>query len=97
MQLEPTKLDEVIQAAFDRAMSAGKDSRRWQVAIAKAKGELESNPYIHFTGASLLILSASGEIYEANGVCQCKAFANCQPCYHRAAYKIVKRYHERGH
>ncbi|MGH9944475.1 MAG: hypothetical protein ACRD9R_19170 [Pyrinomonadaceae bacterium] len=53
--------------------------------------------YIHYTGQSLLMLSESGEIYEANGVCQCRAFAGGQPCFHRAAYKLVKRYHETAH
>jgi hypothetical protein len=90
--INETKLEAVAQAAFNRT-----NNLRWQTAIAKAKREIESNPYIHYTGHSLLMLSESGEIYEANGVCQCRAFANGQPCYHRAAYKLVKRYMERSH
>lgn len=94
MQLEQNRLDEVIQAAFDAATEAGgKDAHRWQMAIAKAKGELETNPYIHFTGDALLILSPSGELYETNGACSCKAYASGFPCWHRAAARIVANYH----
>lgn len=98
MQLEQTKLDEVIQTAFEAAgEQGGRDAKRWQTAIVKAKQQLESNPFLHFTGDALLILSPTSlNIYRANGVCQCRAFLNGQPCVHRAAYKIVKRYHERG-
>ena len=97
MQLEQTKLDEVVQQAFDDAEAkGGKAARRWTTAIAKAKGQLEANPFLHYEGDSLLILSDSLNIYRANGVCQCTAYAKHQPCWHRAAYKIVKRYMERG-
>jgi hypothetical protein len=99
MNLNSIKLDEVIQAAFDKAMSAGKNSLRWQTAIAKAKQQLESNPFLHFDGDALLILSDSNEIYRANGSCQCRAYANGQPCWHRAAARIVSNYHRQqaGH
>ena len=90
--ISETKLEAVAQMAFNKT-----NNLRWQTAIAKAKREIESNPYIHYTGHSLLMLSESGEIYEANGVCQCRAYLNGQPCYHRAAYKLVKRYMERSH
>jgi len=70
MSIDQTRMEQVIQEAFDK----GSGSRRWQTAIAKAKRELEENPYMHFDGAGLLVLSESGEIYTANGTCQCKAF-----------------------
>ena len=92
LDINQDRMNEVAQQAFDKT-----NSLRWQTAIAKAKRQLEDNPYIHYTGHSLLMLSESGEIYEANGVCQCRAFASGQPCYHRAAYKLVKRYMERSH
>jgi hypothetical protein len=96
MQLEQNRLDEVIQAAFDAATEAGgKDVRRWQTAIAKAKQQLGANPFLHFDGDALLILSDSNEIYRANGTCTCKAYANGFPCWHRAAARIVVRYNER--
>ena len=100
MDLNTTKLETVIQAAFDAATArGGKLAQRWQTAIAKAKQQLESNPFLHFDGEALLILSDSNEIYRANGSCQCRAFMNHQPCWHRAIYKIVANYHRQqaGH
>lgn len=89
MNLNETRLAAVVQTALATVTS----NRRWQNAIRKGAEILTSgNPYIHFTGRSLLMLSESGEIYEANGVCQCKAYP--MPCKHRAAYKLVKRYLE---
>ncbi len=83
------RMNEVIAAAFNQT-----DSLRWQVAITKAGAEIEENPYMHIDGDALLILSDSNEIYRANGTCQCKAFRNNQPCWHRAAARLVKRYNE---
>ncbi|HVF51802.1 MAG TPA: hypothetical protein VNA19_17090 [Pyrinomonadaceae bacterium] len=84
-----------LAVVVDAALLAVQDSKRWTNAILRAEELLTNgNPYIHFTGASLLILSESGEIYEANGVCQCKAYKGGSPCKHRAAYKLVKRYME---
>ena len=92
MNIDQDRMQDVIQEAFDKA--AG--NRRWQMAIVKAKQQLESNPYLHFDGDSLLILSPSGEIYTANGSCQCQAFRHGQPCWHRAAARLVCRYFERA-
>ena len=86
-------MQQVIQEAFDKVSG----SRRWQTAIAKAMQQIEANPYMHYDGHALLILSPSGEIYSANGTCQCKAFSHGQPCWHRAAARLVKRYMEQSH
>lgn len=93
MNLNSDKLAQVIQTAFDKATG----SHRWETAIVKAKQQLESNPFLHFDGDALLILSPSSEIYRANGECQCRANRQGQPCWHRAAARIVARYHETGH
>ena len=93
MNLDAGKMEEVIREAYNKVG----DNRRWQTAIVKAKQQLESNPYIHFDGAALLILSESNEIYRANGTCQCKAYQNGNPCWHRAAARLVQRYAERAH
>src|SRR5205085_8141715 len=90
MNIDQNRMQQVAQEAFDKVPN----SRRWQTAIVKAKQQLEENPYMHFDGSALLILSPSGEIYSANGTCQCKAFANGQPCWHRAAARLVERYNE---
>ncbi len=92
MNLNQDRMQQVIQAAFDKAQG----SKRWQTAIAKAKQEIEENPFMHYDGHALLILSSSNEIYSANGTCQCKAFEFGRPCWHRAAARIVQRYHERA-
>jgi len=88
MDLDQTKLERVTQEAFDRAGG----NRRWEIAIVKAKQQLEENPYMHFDGGALLVLSPSGEIYSSNGTCQCRAFTHHQPCWHRAAARLVERY-----
>ena len=93
MNIDQYRMQQVVQEAFDKVPN----SRRWQTAIVKAKQQLEENPYIHFDGRALLILSPSGEIYSANGACQCKAYANSQPCWHRAAARLVERYFQTSH
>ncbi len=90
LYIDQDRMLQVIQAAFDKVPG----SRRWQLAIAKAKQQLEENPYMHYDGHALLILSPSGEIYSANGSCRCRAYLNGQPCWHRAAARLVERYVE---
>jgi hypothetical protein len=92
MNLDQKRIEMVTEEAFNKTSNL-----RWQMAITKAKVELESNPYMHLDGDALLILSPSGEIYSANGACQCKAYTNNQPCWHRAAARLVKRYMEQSH
>ena len=93
VNIDQDMMQQVAQDAFNIVSG----NRRWDTAIAKAKAQLESNPYMHFDGESLLILSASGEIYSANGTCQCKAYNSGQPCWHRAAARLVERYNEQSH
>ena len=93
MNIDQSKMQHVVQEAFDKVSGL----RRWQVAIVKAKQQIEENPYLHFDGSALLILSPSGEIYSANGSCQCKAYAKNQPCWHRAAARLVQRYMQTAH
>ena len=74
------------------------NGKRWINAIAKATAEIETNPFMTYEleSHSLLMMSdSSGEIYTANGTCQCKAFANGFPCKHRAAARLVAIYIER--
>ncbi len=90
MNLNQTRLQAVVEAAFNAT-----DNLRWQIAIVKAKQQLEENPYMHFDGHALLVLSPSGEIYTANGTCQCKAYRHGhQPCWHRASARLYERYLE---
>lgn len=93
MNIDQDKMQRVAQDAFDKVSG----NRRWETAIAKAKSQLEANPYMYFDGQSLLILSPSDEIYSANGTCQCRAFQRGLPCWHRAAARLVERYNETSH
>ncbi len=97
-ELNQDTLAAVIADAVSKASAATTNSKRWINAIARATVELESNPHMTFNhdSHSLLILSpASGAVYEANGTCQCRAFEQGQPCWHRAAAKLVVNYLDR--
>lgn len=86
---------EIFNQVVNEAMAKAAHSTRWQNAIRRAADEIESNPYLSLQDDGLLILSStSGEIYKSNGVCQCRAFANGQPCKHRAMYRLVQLYNE---
>lgn len=93
-------LAEIAAEAISKAAAAPKDAKRWVNAIAKATVEIENNPYMTWQpdSKSLLMLSdTSGQIYTANGVCQCEAYNKGFPCYHRAAARLVALYLERIH
>ena len=98
LSIDADRFAAVVQQAFD-ACSNVKDAKRWQVAIVKAKQQLESNPYIHPDDDGLLILSPESlNIYHANGSCQCRAWQRGKfPCWHRAAARLVQRYAELSH
>ena len=90
LDVDQDKMRGVAQAAFDKA--AG--NRRWELAIARALRMIEDNPFMQWSGEALLILSPSGGIYDAGRICQCAAFVNRLPCWHRAAVRLMKRYAE---
>lgn len=83
-----------LQAVADQALVDAAAHPRWITAIGRALVELDTNPYIEWTDGHLLIASPSGVVYAANGICQCQAFIHGQPCWHRAAARLVRRYHE---
>ncbi len=72
--------------------------KRWVNAIAKATVEIEENGVFmtwQEEDHSLLIWSQkSNKIYTANGICQCRAFEQGSPCFHRAAARLVRLYIE---
>lgn len=108
LNLQTEKLSEVVQAAFDAA-EGKRDQKRWQSAIVRAQTILRDSPYWHMTErGELLILSPdSDELYETDGrTCDriegerrvaCKAYAQGQPCKHRAAHRLLVRYSEACH
>jgi hypothetical protein len=91
----------VIAAALskvEQTVTIAKTKARWINAIARATVEIEENG-VFMTwmcdSQSLLIWSQkSNEIYSSNGICQCRAFAQGSPCFHRAAARIVRLYLE---
>lgn len=84
-------LAEVVTAA--KASAAGHP--RWVKAIERAERELMENPWIEAQDDhTLLIGSSSGDVYLSNGVCSCEAYKHGQPCKHRAAARLYKRYTE---
>lgn len=91
LRVDETRLHQVIQQASARV--AG-DSR-WHTAIDKARRHFETNPYLHWDGRELLVLSDSNNIYVAGRACQCESYRRRNPCWHRAAARLLRRYYER--
>ena len=91
-------LAEIAAESIARINPEQPNAKRWINAIAKAVVEIENNPFMTWQpeSHSLLILSDSGNIYTANGTCQCKAYASGYPCKHRAAARLIVRYHEKA-
>ena len=91
---DQTKFENVVKTALDKTA----DNYRWQNAVKKAVKEIEENgAFMNWDSEAdhLLIWSqGSNEIYTANGTCQCKAYNQGFPCYHRAASRLVKNYLE---
>ena len=85
-------------ARVELATTNPQTKKRWINAIAKAAVEIEQNGVFmtwQEENHSLLIWSQkSNRIYTANGVCQCRAFAEGQACFHRAAARLVHLYME---
>lgn len=92
--------DKVVSEAIQNAIINCKyesQAKRWERAITRAVTEIESNPFLSWDAekVGLLILSStSNNVYAANGVCQCKAYLQHQPCWHRAAARIWRVYTE---
>jgi hypothetical protein len=103
MNLDADAFARVAKTATERA---GR-SRRWRNAIERAADLLFSNPFWHVTDeGTLLVLSPDSlAIYETDGVvCErvddldrrvaCRAYAEGQPCKHRAAHRLLLRYQQ---
>ncbi len=98
---DTNKFGKVIGGALakvEQTVTDAKTKARWINAIAKAAVEIEENG-VFMTwmdeDQSLLIWSQkSNHIYSANGVCQCRAFEQNAPCFHRAAARLVRLYIE---
>lgn len=102
LNLNADKLEQAALEAFDLAAA----SRRWQTALVRGLQILRDSVYWHMTedGALLVLSPDSSELYEVSeGRCDlidgerraaCKAFAQGHPCKHRAARRLLVRYHQ---
>jgi hypothetical protein len=83
---------------LEQTVTDAHNKKRWVNAIAKATVEIEENGCFMTwmdDSQSLLIWSQkSNQIYSSNGVCQCRAFEQGSPCFHRAAARLVRLYME---
>ena len=93
----------VFQQIVNKALEIVQGNNRWTNAIKRGAELIQSNRCLQMEDdGTLLILSESGHNYAVNGVCRteqglCPAFANHKPCKHRAAYRLLQLYKERGH
>jgi hypothetical protein len=90
MKFNTEKFERVVAEAKRKAA----DNKRWINAIDKAVEGLNGTWIVTELMEGLLITTESGETYHANGKCGCRAYQLNQPCKHRAAVKLVKRYNE---
>jgi hypothetical protein len=98
---DANKFGQVIAGALAKVEMTITDpalKSRWINAIAKAVYQIQMHgEFMTYDEAEnyLLIWShGSNEVYSANGVCQCKAFARGLPCWHRSAARLVRIYLE---
>jgi hypothetical protein len=86
-----------LAAVVEKAAHDAANHPRWLTAIGRAILELDSNPWIERNDhGGLVIGSPSGNVYAANGVCQCEAYTHGKkPCWHRAAARLVRLHDER--
>jgi hypothetical protein len=84
-----------LQAVADQALIDAAAHPRWVTAIGRALIELDTNPWIARGDLhGLVIGSPSGNLYSANGVCQCLAYQHGNACWHRAAARLVRLHDE---
>jgi hypothetical protein len=85
---------DALCAAYDTAKAAVTDTR-WLNAIDTAFNHLLEEDTVtidtHAATLTLILPSASGRgEYRANGVCQCRAAATGNACWHRACARLVR-------
>ena len=102
LNLNADRLEQAAQEAFN--LSAA--SRRWQAALVRGLQILRDSVYWHMAedSAQLILSPDSSELYEVSeGRCDrvdgerraaCQAFAQGHPCKHRAARRLLARYHQ---
>jgi hypothetical protein len=85
----------ILSQVADKALLDAAAHPRWITAIGRALVELDANPWIARGELhGLIIGSPSGNAYAANGTCTCLAYTHGQPCWHRAAARLVRLHDE---
>ena len=96
-QINQEIFDAVTTQAKEIVQQHGELTDRWFTAIEKAVAEIESNPFMHYDTEQqhlILLSQVTNKTYETNETCQCKAYYVGNPCYHRAAARLLRRYYE---
>jgi hypothetical protein len=82
-------------AAVAEIAKAKTADRRWLSAIDKAVAGVVSGWWIVTELANCVaITTETGKTYFSNGVCQCEAYRQGQPCKHRALARLIDLYNE---
>ncbi len=85
---------QTVAAALAAARTEAAEHRAWINAINRAALNLEACPWA-FDGDTLRIASATskGTRYTVNalGFCECKAAQESRPCWHRAAWRLLRK------
>ena len=85
---------QTVAAALRQARIDAAEHAAWINAINKAALELEASSWA-FDGDTLRIASRTikGTRYTVNalGFCECKAAKESRPCWHRAAWRVLRK------
>jgi hypothetical protein len=83
---------QTVAAALQAARTEAAEHRAWINAINRAALNLEACPWA-FDGEVLRIASASSTARYTVGVdgCECKAAQDGRPCWHRAAWRLLRK------
>ena len=79
---------DALVIAVDAARQAT-TNRRWLTAIDAGFNFLLQQEIVEIDAHNALVYRSESGTYHANGTCQCVAFAQGQPCKHRAAARLV--------
>jgi hypothetical protein len=91
----PIRVDVILDAlvdAYDEALLKTADDSRWHNAVTSAFDWLLQQDVLDYADGVLTVQSATSDaVYHASPTtCQCAAFTRGNPCWHRAAARIVQ-------
>lgn len=85
---------DLIASVADAALEKTVGNTRWTRAIARAWEYLDITSTVEFdrTTGDILVPSHDGRrLYRAGRTCECDAYRYGQPCWHRAAARLMLR------